>query len=234
VSTDPLKRFPVHRQVIIVWRYLSSYYLPLERAWRDPRASAMVSGDGSGRASGAVAVPLPQAAGASLAVGGGEGVRCWRSPADIRDLIERCELESDPCRMSRSYGSAHVRPGTLKRRVIFDQLADKFGEYCVCCAMNPSAVIDHDHISGLVRGLVCLNCNTHADFCLHLRDADCHYARYLNNPPAVSLKLRYPDRKKFSRLARLQIQVLGFNPFDESEWPTRQPAEWNWSPAILR
>jgi hypothetical protein len=46
----------------------------------------------------------------------------------------------------------------------------------------------------LVRGMLCWHCNTWIDTCPH--PAGCAWAAYLNNPPALSLRLQYPRSAK--------------------------------------
>jgi hypothetical protein len=47
-------------------------------------------------------------------------------------------------------------------------LVAALGQPCHACLIRPGASIDHDHFTGLVRGLLCLYCNTHIDGCLHV------------------------------------------------------------------
>lgn len=68
-------------------------------------------------------------------------------------------------------------------------LIDTFGRACAICGVAPGVFVDHDHFSGLVRGLLCVDCNSRVDWCPHLRG--CIYADYLNDPPALSIALQY-------------------------------------------
>lgn len=66
------------------------------------------------------------------------------------------------------------------------------GVMCHSCGLRRACVIDHDHDTGLVRGYVCLHCNAQMDRCLHL--TGCAWADYLNNPPALPMRLPYKGR----------------------------------------
>lgn len=92
------------------------------------------------------------------------------------------------------------------------QLVAALGRMCHACHVRPGASIDHDHLTGLVRGLLCRYCNTHIDGCPHA--SGCAWADYLNNPPAAHLRLRYtkPERVGRSDRAAEKIEYLGFDP----------------------
>ncbi len=88
---------------------------------------------------------------------------------------------------------------------------------CLACRKRYGWVIDHDHISGMVRGLVCRDCNHVVEFCLHAGSEACHNARFLNEPPAERLQLRYPARHQQKSLDVVRDAILGFDIFDKSE-----------------
>jgi hypothetical protein len=93
-------------------------------------------------------------------------------------------------------------------------LTAELGRHCHACKNGPAFAVDHDHFTGLVRGMLCRICNSHVDRCPHL--FDCHYADYLNNPPAALMKLPFPQ-KRGNRLPAydlLRIERLGINPFE--------------------
>lgn len=75
----------------------------------------------------------------------------------------------------------------------FDDMVQRQGGVCAICRLEPLAgikkhcqgfYVDHDHVTGEVRGLLCTNCNQGIG---HLKD-DVERLRsaieYLNNPPA--------------------------------------------------
>lgn len=71
-------------------------------------------------------------------------------------------------------------------------LVEAFGPACQACGVRPNECIDHDHRTGIVRGLLCLYCNNNIDLCRH--PLGCAYAEYLNDPPAYGLGLKRPKR----------------------------------------
>ena len=83
----------------------------------------------------------------------------------------------------------HENPRTRLGRIRIE-LGNRFGRMCQACGIDYGSRIDHDHRTGLVRGLLCRVCNTWIDTCLHIEN--CHWADYLNYPPAEHPKLQYP------------------------------------------
>lgn len=71
------------------------------------------------------------------------------------------------------------------------RLVAAFGETCAICG-RAAQYVDHDHDSGLVRGMLCEFCNVSVEWCPHL--SGCAFADYLASPPALSLAIRYPNR----------------------------------------
>lgn len=54
----------------------------------------------------------------------------------------------------------------------YQKLVDSCGGKCQLCDKEAKLHVDHDHVSGKVRGLLCLNCNMGLG----------HYERMLANP----------------------------------------------------
>jgi hypothetical protein len=57
-----------------------------------------------------------------------------------------------------------MRPYHLKRRygiteAQFDEMVNQQGGLCAACKKRPATQVDHDHQTGRVRGILCLNCN---------------------------------------------------------------------------
>lgn len=79
------------------------------------------------------------------------------------------------------------------------------------CGLRTGVIIDHEHFTGLVRGLLCAHCNTRIDYCPHLTNR--RWATYLNEPPALTLGLRHHAPKKVRKDHQKRIELLGFDPF---------------------
>lgn len=129
-------------------------------------------------------------------------------PASLVPPAQRCS--TTPAR--KRWPAHHNRDTSLGRQ--HAQLAVELGTMCRACHTRPASAIDHDHLTGLVRGLLCRHCNTNIDECLHL--SGCPWADYLNNPPAAPLRLRYCQagrrQRNLSEDDRKRIESLGFNP----------------------
>jgi hypothetical protein len=68
-------------------------------------------------------------------------------------------------------------------------LVESLGPRCATCP-DWGRMVDHDHVTGLVRGYLCGSCNTLVDTCRHA--SECRFGNYLNAPPAAPLELLYP------------------------------------------
>lgn len=156
------------------------------------------------------------------------GIGRYRSPGDIRVLV--AAETSTACPARRGFGKA-MAPGPFKRpsrQRLYDCLVENFGPLCASCGESYGYVIDHDHIVGLVRGLVCLDCNQAVERCLHVDSAACRMASFLNEPPAFGLQVRYPARHRQRALDDVRQAILNFDPLDRRAWPSAIPAEWRW------
>lgn len=91
------------------------------------------------------------------------------------------------------------------------QLVEQLGEACNACGSLPGVHVDHDHLTGQVRGLLCADCNTRVDSCPH--PCGCPYASYLDAPPAAGLSLTYPGYRKVWAAERAKIEFVGLDPY---------------------
>lgn len=154
----------------------------------------------------------------------------YRSSDDIRVVIS--ELSKHLCFPPLRPINAGEPPTAFKnaaRQRMYDRLVAEFGPMCASCGKCYGHVVDHDHFSGIVRGLLCRVCNTWVETCLHADSADCHYAEYLNAPPAVDLEMRYPAGHRRRALDEVRRAILRFDVLDRSTWPSADPTEWRWT-----
>ncbi len=100
------------------------------------------------------------------------------------------------------------RPGGRERA----RLVAVLGSQCHLCGQCPGAFLDHDHFTGLIRGLLCIGCNNNLEECLHT--TGCPAADYLNAPPAAHLGLYYPKPDRLAKHSKelRRIAYLGFDP----------------------
>lgn len=153
----------------------------------------------------------------------------YRTPKDIRVII--AAEPATQCGSRFPYGTGEL-PGLFKkssRQRIYGVLVENFGTLCAACGEIYGHVIDHDHMSGLVRGLVCRDCNQAVERCLHADSTACRRAKYLNEPPAAALQLRYPARHRQRSIDVVREAILGFDIFDRDQWPSPVPADWRWT-----
>ncbi|WP_221320892.1 endonuclease domain-containing protein [Actinoplanes sp. L3-i22] len=111
------------------------------------------------------------------------------------------------------------RPGGRERAALVAAL----GAHCHICRELPGAYLDHDHFTGLIRGLLCVGCNNDLERCLHV--AGCPCGDYLTAPPAAGLGLYYPkpDRLANHDKELRRIAYLGFDPRFQPPSLRRQP-----------
>jgi hypothetical protein len=123
-------------------------------------------------------------------------------------------------------GRSHWPPylsGDSRMGRIRQQLIDLAGPLCHACGLGIGVIVDHDHFTGLIRGLLCSNCNAWIDICPHLQD--CPWTDYLNNPPAGQLRLRHPLEHGDREHHRARIEYLGIDPLPPTlPYRRRSPA----------
>lgn len=63
-----------------------------------------------------------------------------------------------PCRAGRDRAARFLRPYGLTEAQLADLVARQGGR-CAICRDAPAAHVDHDHVGGHVRGVLCFSCN---------------------------------------------------------------------------
>ena len=151
-------------------------------------------------------------------IGGAAGERVASWLVRLTDVVEvpalvpvRRRCLDDMARRSPwpGYQGGDNPLGRLRARLV-----RRFGPLCSTCGEQWGTYVDHDHFTGVVRGLLCTGCNSHIDRCPHA--SGCAFADYLNQPPAARLGLRYPRSPRAEpdpdgRVA-LKVAALGFDP----------------------
>ncbi|WP_369333149.1 endonuclease domain-containing protein [Mycobacteroides abscessus] len=121
-------------------------------------------------------------------------------PADV-PIHERCGL---------AFGWPPYRNPNTKHGRNVSAIIEKYGSQCQLCGLVPAADVDHNHLTGAVRGILCKDCNTRVDRCVHIDS--CPAAEYLNSPPAADLRLEYPkSQRKLSHSERARMSALGIS-----------------------
>jgi hypothetical protein len=93
------------------------------------------------------------------------------------------------------------------------ELSQAFGRDCHVCRRWAGTEIDHDPFTGYVRGLLCASCNILVCVCAHV--SGCLFGDYLDDPPALPLRIPYPKLTSFLRNQENKIKRLGYDPFAE-------------------
>lgn len=86
-----------------------------------------------------------------------------RSSSDgLTAYCKPCHNAKSKQTYTRLYGSTrdyHLRQRYGVTREVFDALVDRQGGVCAVCRQAEPVHVDHDHVSGRVRGVLCFNCN---------------------------------------------------------------------------
>ncbi|MDH6115634.1 hypothetical protein P3T36_007251 [Kitasatospora sp. MAP12-15] len=81
---------------------------------------------------------------------------------------QRCTAGMDYTEKMHSWPRPPTKTASI--RPLRAALVDALGPDCHLCGRYPGAMVDHDHGTGLVRGLLCALCNRTADCCVHLSE----------------------------------------------------------------
>lgn len=116
-----------------------------------------------------------------------ERVRAWkqRNPDKVREQARRTRAK----RMAAGRSDDHLKivaPGSYASITVeqLDALAVHQALRCAICGVETRLVIDHDHSTGLVRGLLCPPCNSGLGMFRDRTEALGAAIAYLVNPPA--------------------------------------------------
>jgi len=113
------------------------------------------------------------------------------------------------------------RRSRRRRDQVTAAAVDALGRMCSICTARPAVVLDHDHFTGIVRGILCRVCNNVVDRCRHV--TGCRFSDYLDNPPGWPLQLRYPDL--WRRPAFLErVALLGRFGYNSPRWMDASPS----------
>lgn len=123
------------------------------------------------------------------------------------------------CRQYGRCSALHYWPPPPARTAVVRRLraalVGALGPDCHLCGRYAGAMVDHDHETGLVRGLLCPLCNRSLEQCPHLDG--CPKADYMARPPAAHLRLVYPKYLEWKPTGARREQVIGFLGFDPFE-----------------
>jgi hypothetical protein len=159
----------------------------------------------------------PLRAGTTLARQQYERGEAWFESVEVTWRVILTDVERVPSltqRAERCPGYLREWPaplGTSAVARVRARLVEQLGEACHACGSLPGVYVDHDHVTGQVRGLLCADCNTRVDNCPHLDG--CAYASYLAAPAAARLELTYPGYRKVWATERAKIEFVGLDPY---------------------
>lgn len=143
-------------------------------------------------------------------------VRLTGCRVELLDVPPEQRCFGGPYETMHHWGPRPARTAIVRR--LRTPLVEALGPYCHLCGTYPGSMVDHDHVTGLVRGLLCALCNRALEECPHVDG--CPKAEYMDRPPAAHLGLVYPASAQWKPKASTRAQKLeelGFDPFEV--WP---------------
>ncbi|WP_435191355.1 endonuclease domain-containing protein [Streptomyces sp. bgisy126] len=125
---------------------------------------------------------------------------------------------------------AWTAPGNVPRWYVWWRLWGVQDGHCATCP-GPPQVIDHNHTTGLLRGLLCYDCNTAEALCarglaLHQHSGRCRFQAYWDSPPGAPFGWYWPDPGR-------QGGIQAFLPGPPDWARTRPPKKITCSPHCL-
>jgi hypothetical protein len=124
------------------------------------------------------------------------------------------ESRCKECKIRGNLASSRKHYGAVRRRMaartwtdadVYEKGVEVQGEHCAICGSadprdkNEHFAVDHDHATGLVRGLLCGNCNRGIGFLEDSAERLQQAIEYLQAPPLAELKIY--EKKTHEHLA---------------------------------
>lgn len=121
----------------------------------------------------------------------------------LRPECKLCTMDGNEERFARTGTRRAYHLKSLYNMSVeqYDTILDSQGGVCAICLRPPRGKklsVDHDHITGIVRGLLCTSCNLRVVGKHRKGDVLRRAADYLDAPPAVNVigEVVAPNRKK--------------------------------------
>lgn len=217
-----LDELPPYRRARLLWEYAHFGVYGVEQMVQEateachipardrPRPHAVLGDDGLYHLADGIAVICAPHHGAAEPALSGDEIDLGNVPHEkqCRQYGKEYSLHHWPPRPARTAAVRRMRAA----------LVEALGPYCHLCGVYPGAMVDHDHETGLVRGLLCPLCNRSLEHCPHVDG--CPKAEYMDHPPAGPLGLTYPKHlewKPTGSTRSQKVELLGFDPF--TVWP---------------
>lgn len=106
---------------------------------------------------------------------------------------------------------------TEERKSFYQQQAQAQNYKCIICTRSERLVVDHDHITGFMRGVICYGCNAGLGMFLDNPDILIRAAKYLKDfevtKPNQPKKYRNPKQEKQQEVANKILELLNNSNF---------------------